>query len=98
MQEEVFKAIPKDELYDMTGNQFENFNTVFQLYSLVEKRPWILERADKLLLTPDLFNYFLTGETKAEYTMATTTQLMDARNKAWSDHQLLGSACQGYQR
>ena len=85
MQEEVFKAIPKDELYDMTGNQFENFNTVFQLYSLVEKRPWILERADKLLLTPDLFNYFLTGETKAEYTMATTTQLMDARNKAWSD-------------
>lgn len=85
IQEEVFKRISKDELYDMTGNQFENFNTVFQLYSLVQKRPWLLKRADKLLLTPDLFNYFLTGQQKAEYTMATTTQLLDARNKMWSD-------------
>ena len=85
MQEEVFKAIPKEELYNLTGNQFENFNTVFQLYSLVQKRPWLLERAKTLLLTPDLFNYFLTGEKKAEYTMATTTQLMDARNQVWSD-------------
>lgn len=85
MQEEVFKVIPKDELYDMTGVQFENFNTIFQLYSLVQKRPWLLERAKTLLLTPDLFNYFLTGEKKAEYTMSTTTQLMDTRNKAWSD-------------
>ena len=42
-------------------------------------------KADTLLLTPDLFNYFLTGEKKAEYTMATTTQLMDAKNKVWSD-------------
>lgn len=85
MQEEVFKVIPKDELYDMTGVQFENFNTIFQLYSLVQKRPWLLERAKTLLLTPDLFNYFLTGEKKAEYTMSTTTQLMDTRNKVWSD-------------
>ena len=79
MQEEVFKVIPKEEVYNLTGNQFENFNTIFQLYSL------ILEKADTLLLTPDLFNYFLTGEKKAEYTMATTTQLMDAKNKVWSD-------------
>ena len=85
MQEEVFKVIPKEEVYNLTGNQFENFNTIFQLYSLVQKRPWILEKADTLLLTPDLFNYFLTGEKKAEYTMATTTQLMDAKNKVWSD-------------
>ena len=85
MQEEVFKEIPKDELYDLTGNQFENFNTIFQLYALAKKRPELLERAETLLLTPDLFNYFLTGEKKAEYTMATTTQLLDARNKVWSD-------------
>lgn len=85
MQEEVFASISKEELYHLTGNQFANFNTVFQLYALVKKRPWLLERADKLLLTPDLFNYFLTGEKRAEYTMATTTQLMDARNQVWSD-------------
>lgn len=85
MQEEVFKAIPKEEVYSLTGLQFENFNTIFQLYSLVQKRPWILEKADKLLLLPDLFNYFLTGEKKAEYTMAATTQLLDAGKKEWSD-------------
>lgn len=84
MQEEVFKQIPKEEIYHLTGNQFENFNTIFQLYSLVTKRPWLLERADTLLLMPDLFNYFLTGEKRAEYTMASTTQLMDARERVWS--------------
>ncbi len=84
-QEEVFKVIPQDEVYNRTGIQFNNFNTIFQLYSLVQDRPWLLERADKLLLTPDLFNYFLTGEKKAEYTMVTTTQLMDAKTKNWSD-------------
>lgn len=84
-QEEVFKVIPKEELYNLTGIQFNNFNTVFQLYSLVQDRPWLLERAKTLLLTPDLFNYFLTGEKKAEYTMVTTTQLMDAKTQQWSD-------------
>ncbi|MBO5070145.1 MAG: rhamnulokinase [Roseburia sp.] len=84
MQEAVFEAIPKERVYELTGVQFENFNTIFQLYSLVKNRPWLLERADKLLLTPDLFNYFLTGEKKAEYTMAATTQLLDAKNKVWS--------------
>lgn len=84
MQEEVFQVIPKEEVYDLTGNQFENFNTIFQLYSLVKERPWVLERAETLLLTPDLFNYFLSGAKCAEYTMSTTTQLMDAKNKVWS--------------
>lgn len=85
MQEKVFQRVSKEELYQITGNQFENFNTIFQLYSLLEQRPWILERADTLLLMPDLFNYFLTGEKRAEYTMASTTQLLDAKQKMWSN-------------
>lgn len=85
MQEEVFQKLSKKEIYEITGNQFENFNTIFQLYSLVKHRPWLLERADTLLLTPDLFHYFLTGEKRAEYTMASTTQLLDAGHKIWSD-------------
>lgn len=84
MQEKVFQKISKDEIYQLSGNQFENFNTIFQLYALVEQRPWLLERVETLLLTPDLFNYFLTGVKKTEYTMATTTQLMDAKAKKWS--------------
>ena len=85
MQEEVFRALSKEEIYEITGNQFENFNTIFQLYALAKKRPWLLERADTLLLTPDLFNYFLTGKKRAEYTMASTTQLLDAKHKIWSE-------------
>lgn len=84
-QEEAFKKISKEEIYNLTGIQFNNFNTIFQLYSLVQDRPELLERAKTLLLTPDLFNYFLTGEQKAEYTMVTTTQLMDAKTQGWSD-------------
>lgn len=84
MQEQVFAKIPKERVYELTGNQFENFNTIFQLCALVTKRPWLLERADTLLLMPDLFNYFLTGRKCAEYTMASTTQLMDARERKWS--------------
>ena len=84
-QEEAFQRIEKEKLYHLTGIQFNNFNTIFQLYSLVQDRPELLERAKTLLLTPDLFNYFLTGEKKAEYTMVTTTQLMDARTKEWSE-------------
>lgn len=84
MQEKVFEKIPKERVYELTGNQFENFNTIFQLYALVTKRPWLLERADALLLMPDLFNYFLTGNKCAEYTMVSTTQLMDARERTWS--------------
>lgn len=84
-QEKAFEKISKEKIYQLTGIQFNNFNTIFQLYALVQDRPELLESADKLLLTPDLFNYFLTGEKKAEYTMVTTTQLMDAKTRQWSD-------------
>jgi len=76
--------IEKSEMYEITGNQFMELNTVYQLYSLVLNRPWLLERADTLLLTPDLFNYFLTGNKAAEYTMASTTQLLNAKARNWS--------------
>lgn len=84
-QEKVFEKISKEEIYNLTGIQFNNFNTIFQLYSLVQDRPELLERAKTLLMTPDLFHYFLTGEKKAEYTMVTTTQLMDVKTQKWSD-------------
>ena len=84
-QEKVFEKISKEEIYNLTGIQFNNFNTIFQLYALLQDRPELLERAETMLLTPDLFNYFLTGEKKAEYTMVTTTQLMNAKTQTWSD-------------
>lgn len=84
MIEQSFNKISKDEFYQITGNQFMELNTVFQLFSLVENRPELLERADTLLLTPDLFHYLLTGVKKTEYSIASTTQLLNARERKWS--------------
>lgn len=84
IQEEVFKFIAKKDLYGITGIQFMDFNTIFQLYALKKKRPWMLKRAHSLLFTPDLFSYLLTGNKVAEYTIASTTQLLDAMEKDWS--------------
>lgn len=85
MIEKSFEKIPKDEFYGITGNQFMDLNTAFQLFSLAENRPEVLKRAKTLLLTPDLFNYFLTGVKKSEFSIVSTTQLMDARKREWSD-------------
>ncbi len=84
MIEESFKLIAKEEFYEITGIQFMELNTAFQLLSLAKDRPHILKRADKLLLTPDLFNYLLTGKMKTEYSIASTTQLIDAKERNWS--------------
>lgn len=61
MIEEVCGIIGRDELYRATGNQFMELNTIFQLYSLAQKRPELLERASRALLMPDLFGYLLTA-------------------------------------
>lgn len=84
MLDEAFKLIPKEDFYKATGNQFMEINTSFQLLSLVKNRPELLERADKMLMMPDLFSYFLTGEKKAERSIASTTQLFDQNTKDWS--------------
>lgn len=80
-----FEKIDKKEFYDITGNQFMEINTAFQILALKEKRSHLLERADVMLLMPDLFNYFLTGKKVSENSIASTTQLFDAKNRIWSD-------------
>lgn len=84
MIEEADKIIPLKKMYEMTGIQFMELNTVFQLLSLAKNRPHILERADKLLFMPDLFGYMLTGKKTTEYSIATTSQLVDIKTKGWS--------------
>ncbi len=82
--EESFKLIDKQQFYKITGNQFMEINTAFQLLSLKHKRPDFLRNADTLLLMPDLFNYLLTGKKRAELSIASTTQMLNAVNKDWS--------------
>ena len=81
---EAYKRIPKEKLYSITGLQYLQFNTIFQLLALSSQRPHVLENAETLMMIPDLLNYFLTGIKKTEYTIASTTALLDAKTRTWA--------------
>ena len=83
--EEFFLKISRERLYQLTGIQFLPFNTVFQLYSMVRDKSPNLDIASDLLFMPDVFNYFLTGIKKSEFTFATTSQLYNVRTGYWDD-------------
>jgi len=84
MIEEACKIVPKKEIYERTGIQFMKFNTIYQLLSMKLNNSPILEKAKTMLLVPDLLNYFLTGEKITEYTIASTTQMLDPRTGGWA--------------
>ena len=80
----VFKKASKQEIYNSTGIQFMNFNTIFQLSYLAENRPELLSRAKSMLFMPDLLSYFLTGQKVQEYSISSTTQLFDPIHNDWA--------------
>jgi len=82
---EFLERVPRSQIYEWTGVQFLNFNTLFQLYAMVRDRSPILEGAAALLFMPDLFNYFLTRKKTSELTIASTSQLLDPRRGAWCE-------------
>lgn len=79
--EEVFKIIPREELYSVTGVQIMNFNTIFQLYAQSREADSRLPQTDKILFMPDLLSYLLTGEMVCEYTDASTSGLINPRTR-----------------
>ena len=81
--EDYLKLVPRSDLYEATGIQFMPFNTLFQVYAMIRERSPLLDAAADLLFMPDLFNFLLTGRKAAELTIASTSQLLDPRTKAW---------------
>lgn len=79
------EVMPLEELYSITGIQFMPFNTVFQLASEIFEGGERLGRAHKMLLMPDALAHGLSGRMVAEYTIASTGQMLDARARSWSD-------------
>ena len=69
-------------LFDLTGIANLEFNTVYQLYDMVQSGDPQLTAADKLLLMPDLLSYMLCGKATCEFTNATTMQMLE--NGTWS--------------
>jgi rhamnulokinase len=84
MVDHLFTQIPKAEVFDLTGIQFLELNTLFQLHSMRVQGDPQLDVARRLLLMPDLFHYWLSGEEIAEYTIASTTQMLLARERRWA--------------
>lgn len=81
MEEYFEKIISRDEVYNITGIQFMNFNSLFQLYAMDEAGNTALRNADKVLFVPDALSYMLTGNAVCEYTIASTSQMLDPRTK-----------------
>ncbi len=82
--ERIFnEIISKEELYHRAGMQFMHFNTIYQLMYLKYNEPELLAQADKFLMMPDLFAYFLTGEMKEEASIASTSNLLNPNTKDW---------------
>lgn len=84
VMEEVFRRVPKEEIYKITGIQFMPINTLYQLYAARQHTPSIFADAKQLVTIPDLFNYWLTGKAVCEFTNATTTQLVDPVRRVWA--------------
>lgn len=82
--ERVFESVPAAEVFRNTGVPAMQINTLYQIFSMVEARDPQLEAARTLLMIPDLFHYWMTGERKAEYTNATTTQMFDTAKRRWA--------------
>lgn len=80
----AFRYLSAADIFRQTGVQIMQINTLFQLYSMVKAGDSALQRAGTLLMMPDLFHYWLSGEMACEYTVATTTQMYDCGNRCWA--------------
>ena len=90
MDDYLKHVISRKEVYDVTGIQFMNFNSIFQLYAMRREGNTALRNASKILFVPDALSWMLTGNEVCEYTIASTSQLLDPRTKQL-DERLLAS-------
>ena len=79
---EVFELVSRETIFESTGLQFMELNSLFQLFSL--RGSPALEAASSFLMMPDLFHYWFTGERACEFTDSTTSQCYDPRKRAWA--------------
>ncbi len=84
MMEKAFELLDKRKIYENTGIQFIQLNTVYQLLAMRLANSVALAKAKNLILMADLLSYYLCGKVFAEYTLASTTQFMDMKTGRWS--------------
>lgn len=82
--EEVQARVSRADIYRATGIQLMPINTLYQLYAAQRDTPRILAAAEKMIMMPDLFHYWMTGNAVCEYTDASTTQFMNPVTRQWA--------------
>jgi rhamnulokinase len=83
IMEEAFKILSKESIYAKAGNQAAQYNTLFQLLAEKKKKTNLLNISDKFMLMPDYFNFLLSGKKRAEFTIASTTNLTNPITRDW---------------
>jgi len=91
MPDKYFSIVPREKVYDLTGIQVMNFNSLYQLFALKQANSSLLEAASEMLFMPDALAYLLTGNKVVEYTIASTSQILNPRTKQF-EAQLLEAA------
>jgi rhamnulokinase len=84
MMDAVFDRVSRERIYAVTGIQFLQINTLVQLFAACRLTPQVVDAAHALVTIPDLLNYWLTGRLCSEYTIATTTQFVNATKRTWA--------------
>ena len=90
MDDYLKRVVSREDVYQTTGIQFLNFNSIFQLYAMKREQNSALAAASKILFVPDALSWMLTGNAVCEYTIASTSQLLNPRTKQL-DERLLQS-------
>lgn len=80
----TIKELGKEYLWRETGIQFMWLNTLYQVVAELEAEPAVPESAERFLFMPDLFHYFFTGRATVESSIASTSQMTDARTGKWA--------------
>ncbi len=80
----AFQKVSRRELFERTGTQFMQFNSIFQLTAMTESNASVLSAAETFLNIPDLLNYWLTGRKVSEFSIATTSQCYDPNSGDWA--------------
>ncbi|MBN2003518.1 MAG: rhamnulokinase [Anaerolineae bacterium] len=84
VMDRVFERIPRGQIFQTTGIQFMQLNTLYQLFAMVEAKSPILSAARTFLMMPDLLNFWLTGHKSNEFSVATTTQFYNPVTSTWA--------------
>ena len=80
----ALSRVPQQEIFDATGLQFMEINTLYQLLSMSQSDPDLLKQAETFLMIPDFFHWLLSGSQVVEFTNATTTQCLNPKTGDWS--------------